>query len=149
MGEKALVTSASADGSARSVVSAMLRTALVPGGLMLLLTAATWLVLSGWASAGAAALGGLVAIGAFWSGLVGIRAVLSASAELALPGALALYAVQVCVLVGLALVLREQPWLDRMAFSVGLLASGLAYQAGQVAGFLRARILLVDPPLRR
>lgn len=133
-------------GSQHAVVQTMLRSALWPAFIALVAVGLGFGLASGWASGAAAAGGGLLAVAAFWSGMIGIQWVLGVAPGFAVLGALGLYAVQVLLLVALALVLRDQSWLDGLAFGVGLLATGLAYQVGQVRGFLRARTLVVDAP---
>jgi ATP synthase protein I len=104
-------------------------------------------LLRGPAGAGSALAGSLIALGAFVSGGWAIGLLLDHLPGAAVVGALTIYLTQLLLLVSAVLVLRELGWTDDLAAAVGLLATALAHQVGQVLGFLRARTLYVDPPL--
>lgn len=142
--ERSLTASAD-EGSCRAVVARMVRTALLAGGAASAVACGGVLVVSGTQAAMAALVGALLSVGAFWTGTLAISAVLSGPAQTVLVNALAVYVVHIGVLVALVLWLRTWPWLDGTAVTAGLLLAGLAYQVGQVVGFLRARTLLVTP----
>lgn len=129
------------------VVRAMSRSALLWALPVALLTAAVCWALRGPAGGVAAGIGGAIAVLAFVSGTWGVGRLLDHLPGAEVPGALALYLTQLLLLVALVLLVREQDWLDARAAAVGLFATALAYQIGQVGGFLRARTLLVDTRL--
>jgi hypothetical protein len=113
-----------------------------------LVATALWLV-RGPAAAAAAVIGAVIAVGAFAGGVWGVGKLLDHLPGAEVPGALALYLIQLLLLVSVVLVVRELDGLDARATAVGLFATALAYQVGQVVGFLRSRTLLVDPEARR
>jgi ATP synthase protein I len=104
-------------------------------------------LLRGPGAAGSSALGAAIALAAFLSGSWAIGLLLDHLPGAAVVGALTVYLIQLLLLVSAVLVVRELPWVDPLAAAVGLLATALAHQVGQVTGFLRARTLFVDPPL--
>lgn len=127
------------------VVAAMQRSALrwaVPVAAVLVTALG---LLRGPDAAGAAAIGAAIAVAAFASGVWGVGKLLDHLPGAEVPGALALYLTQLLLLVSVVLVVREQAWLDARATAVGMFGTALAYQVGQVTGFLRARTLVVDP----
>jgi hypothetical protein len=113
-----------------------------------LVATALWLV-RGPAAAAAAVVGAVIAVAAFAGGVWGVGKLLDHLPGAEVPGALALYLIQLLLLVSVVLVVRELDGLDARATAVGLFATALAYQVGQVVGFLRSRTLLVDPEARR
>lgn len=94
-----------------------------------------------------ALLGGLVAVVAFLAGTWAISLVLEHLPGVEIAGALALFLVQLLLLVSAVLVMREMSWINVRAAAFGLLISGLAYQIGQVWAFLTARMVAIDVAL--
>ncbi len=98
--------------------------------------------------AGVAALvGGLIAIGAFTAGIWGIGLVLKHLPGVEIAGALAVYLIQLLVLVSAVVLVQEQAWLDSRTAALGLFATALAHQIGLVTGYLSARMLIADTPM--
>lgn len=94
-----------------------------------------------------ALLGGLVAVVAFLAGTWAISLVLEHLPGIEIAGALALFLVQLLLLVSAVLVMREMSWINVRAAAFGLLIAGLAYQIGQVWAFLTARMVAIDVAL--
>ena len=137
--------SASRRSARNPVVLAMQRSALVWALPVGALVVTVFGLLRGPGAAGAAAIGAAIAVAAFASGVWGAGKLLDHLPGAEVPGALALYLIQLLLLVSVVLVVREQAWLDARATAVGMFATALAYQVGQVTGFLRARTQLLDP----
>lgn len=120
------------------------------GGLGFL--AAALCALVGWlvadlATGLSAFLGGGVAVAAFLLGTWAISLVLEHLPGVEVAGALALYLIQLLLLVSAVLIMRELSWINVRAAAFGLLIAGLAYQIGQVWAFLTARMVAVDVAL--
>ncbi len=95
----------------------------------------------------AALLGGLIAIGAFTAGIWGIGLVLNHLPGIEIAGALAVFLIQLLVMVSVVVLVQDQDWLDSRAAALGLFATALAHQIGLVTGYLGARTLIIDTPL--
>lgn len=125
----------------------MHRSALAGGLLVAVLTAVVLGLMRGPGGAAAAAIGAAISLLAFVSGTWGVGRLLDHLPGAEVAGALALFLVQLLLLVSAVLVVREQAWLDSRSTAIGLFATALGYQVGQVRGFLRSRTLIVDTPL--
>lgn len=111
------------------------------------LVACGWWLFEDLSAAGAAVIGSTIAIGAFASGIWCVGKVLKHLPGAEVPGALALFMIQLLLLVSAVLVIQDHSWLHDRAAAVGLFATALAHQIGLVRGFLRSRTLLVTSPL--
>lgn len=117
----------------------------------LVVTIALW-VGSGVGAALNAAVASLVVALVFVSGVLALAAVLGSgdargTAGVAMLGAFVVYVGQLTALTALALALHDQPWVDRLGVAVGGLSAVLAWQAGQLLGFARSRVLVFTPGL--
>lgn len=123
----------------RTPVRMMLRGALVPGMIALLVLAGAF-----WAYAGEpAALSALAGAGTVFlillAGLAGITAVVLGPAATSMAGAGVVYLGQLILIAAVILALRGVDWLDGRAFALSAIIQTLVMQAGQVIGYLRAR----------
>lgn len=123
---------------------AMTRGAIVPT-LVVAAVAVAVAALVGRSALAGAALGAGVVVVFFGLTLLVMRAARRLAPEMLLGVALALYGTKVAVIGGLVLALRDQPWLSPPAFAVAAVACAVAWLAGQVAGFSRARVYVADP----
>lgn len=123
---------------------AMTRGALAPT-LVVAAIAVGASALTGPAAVAGAALGAGVVVVFFGLTLLLMRAARRLAPQMLLGVALALYGTKVAVIGGLVLALRDQPWLSPPAFAVAVVACAVAWLAGQVAGFRRARVYVTDP----
>lgn len=129
------------------VVAAMSRRAVfwaIPTALMV--ATGAW-VLQGPAAGLSALIGGGIALAAFTSGIWGIGLLLTHLPGAEVAGALALFLIQVLVLVSAVLLIQDQAWLPPRAAAVGLFATALAHQIGLVTGYLGCRTQILDTPL--
>lgn len=117
----------------------MLRFSLVLGAATLPVLVGVAALLRGGSGAASAAAAGLVVIGFFTLGHVGVRAVVAGEPALSLPGAFIVYVGQIIALVAVFLVLRRAGWMDGSTFAVAAIVMTLVWQVGQVVGFRRAR----------
>lgn len=123
---------------------AMLRAALVPAAAVGLLSVGLGL-LGGPRDVAGAALGAGLVIGFFGLTLLVMRAARRVAPEMLLGVALALYSTKIAVVGGIVFWLRDQPWLSPTALAVTAIACATAWLTGQVVGFTRLRLPLVDP----
>ncbi len=91
-----------------------------------------------------------IVIGAFVLGILALASVLGegdprATSSTAMIGAFVVYGGQLLALTALALVLHDQPWIDRTAVAIAGLSAVVAWQVGQIGGFLRSRALICRP----
>lgn len=117
----------------------------------LVVTAALWFG-SGEAAALNAAAATLVVALVFVTGVLALAAVLGtgdarSTSAVAMLGAFVVYFGQLIALTALALALHDQPWIDRLGVAVGGLSAVVAWQAGQLLGFARSRVLVFTPGL--
>ncbi len=85
-------------------------------------------------------------IAAFFTlGIVALKRLLAGPAEFALAAAMGVYAVQLSVVFGLLLVLRQAPWLHLFAFAAGAIGATIVWQAGMLVGLRRARQPVYEP----
>jgi hypothetical protein len=84
-------------------------------------------------------LGSVVALVILLVGLLGIGAIVSGHASLAMAGALVVYLGQLILLAAVVLALRDASWLDGRAFAIGAIVTTLLVQVGLVVGYTRAR----------
>lgn len=129
------------------VVAAMSRRAVfwaIPTALMV--ATGAW-VLQGPAAGLSALIGGGIALAAFTSGIWGIGMLLTHLPGAEVAGALALYLIQVLVLVSVVLLIHDQAWLHAISAGVGLFFTALAHQIGLVTGYLGCRTQILDTPL--
>ncbi|KGN35059.1 hypothetical protein N802_02380 [Knoellia sinensis KCTC 19936] len=117
----------------------MLRGALVPGMISLLVFPTAF-----WSYAGEhAALSALAGAGTVFvvllAGLLGITAVVLGPAATSMAGAGVVYLGQLILIVAVVLALRSVDWLDGRAFALAAIVQTLVMQVGQIAGYLRAR----------
>ncbi len=135
-------------GARNPVVAAMHRAALTAALPVAALAVTVLGLLRGPGAGVSAAIGAVIAVAAFAGGVWGVGQLLDHLPGAEVPGALALYLVQLLLLVSVVLVVRELDGLDARATAIGLFATALAYQVGQVTGFLRTRTQIVDPDSR-
>lgn len=93
-----------------------------------------------------ALLGTLVAVVIFGIGLVAIKLVVDGEPAFSLAGAMVVYFGQVILVAFVIVLLRGVSWLDGRSFAAAVVAEGLVWQIGQIAGFLRARHQIYDEP---
>jgi hypothetical protein len=105
---------------------------------------AGWWIASGPRGGRSALLGAGVAGTVLLVGLVGISLVLAGQPALAMAGAFVVYLGQLILLAVVIAVLRDAGWLHGRAFVTGVVGTTLAMQAGQVAGYARARHPMPD-----
>lgn len=129
------------------VVTRMLRRAPVVTLVALLAAAVTVALLSSWTRAGSVALAGGVVVGALSAGLGAVRWLLGQHLSAVMPGAFMILLTVVVLLAAVALVLRDQPWLDRPAFALSALATAVLYQVVLVQAYLTGRHLVVESTL--
>lgn len=133
----------------RTGVPSMLRWALLPNLVALVLGTPVAYVLAG----GAAALSlgtAVVVVAAFFSlGILALKRLLAGPAELALAVAMGVYVVQLSAVFGLLMVVRQAPWLHLNAFAAGAIGATVVWQAGLVEGLRRARQPVYAPPASR
>ncbi len=88
----------------------------------------------------------VVGIAAFFTlGIVALKRLLAGPVEFALAAAMGVYAVQLSVVFGLLLVLRQAPWLHLSAFVAGAIGATIVWQAGTLVGLRRARQPVYEP----
>ncbi|MCM3555031.1 hypothetical protein M3697_07925 [Janibacter melonis] len=98
----------------------------------------------GWLAAGegagwSALAGAATAAAIMLVGLLAMRVIIEGDARLSLPGALVVYVGQLMLLVVVLVALRGQPWLVGEAFTAAAILQTVVLQAGQIAGYARAR----------
>lgn len=118
-------------------------------GLLLGLVAAVVMVLVGlliWGAGSVASIAtaSVVTTVFFVVGVTGIKFVLGGAAGLSLAGAFVVYIGQLILLAAVFLALSTQGWVHGRAFAAAAVVQALAWQAGLVLGFSRARIPVVE-----
>lgn len=120
------------------------------GGVLPSLLAVPVVTVAVWAARGeqsalSALLGAVVVFHLFFLGFLALKLVMEHLAPVAaLPGALGIYSLQVGLMLAVMAVLSEVDGLDGRALGIAGLVVGLAWMAGQVAGFLLARQPTLD-----
>ena len=145
--QSAQVASAKSRAPGHAVVTVMNRRALMWAFPVALLGAGAAWVVQGSGAGAAALMGGLIAIGAFTAGIWGISLVLNHLPGVEIAGALAVYLIQLLVLVSAVVLIQDQTSLDSRAAALGLFATAMAHQIGLITGYLGARMLIVDTPM--
>lgn len=125
--------------------------AMVSGAVMPSLAAIPVITGIAWAWRGesgtlSALLGTLVAFVIFGVGLVAIKLVVDGEPAFSLAGAMVVYFGQLIFVAFVIVLLRGVSWLDGRSFAAAVVAEGLVWQIGQIAGFLRARHQIYDLP---
>lgn len=138
------VTGAGVSLSTRRVIGRMQRRAITAAGCAALASTVVLLLVQDGATALSGLLGAIFAVGAFWSGIAAITAVLEGPSRTLMLNGLLVYGVHVALLVGLALGLRSVAELSGLGLTVGLLSAGLAYVVFLVQAFLTARLPVVE-----
>ncbi len=129
----------------RTGISSMVRWGLSANMVALMLGTPIGYVVAGGEAAlsYATAVGGIIAF--FTLGILALKRLLAGPTEFALAAAMGVYAVQLSVVFGLLLVLRQAPWLHLSAFVVGAIGATIAWQAGTLVGLRRARQPVYEP----
>ncbi len=106
-------------------------------------------VIGGVVSGGAGVLAGIMAtvivVGFFAGGQLLVGRVLRTNPAIALNAGLLVYLVQIAVLFGLLLILRDATFFDPRVFALTIVAATVAWLAASVFGYARSRTLYVDP----
>ncbi len=140
-------TSAKSRPPRHPVVTVMNRRALIWAVPVAFVAGSVGWALEGPGAGGAALIGGVLAIVAFRAGIWGIGMVLNHLPGVEIVGALAVFLIQLLVLVSAVVLVQDQAWLNSRAAALGLFATALSHQIGLVTGYLSARMLIVDTPL--
>lgn len=128
----------------------LLRGCLPPSAVVGAVAVAGCVVGRGAASLQSAALGLVVGLGYFSSGLGLLGRLLRDRSPLTFMAVgMAIYLAQVLVLLGFMLAFLDAPWLDGTAFGIVVLAVTLAWQAFLWRTSRRGRFLLYDQPATR
>ncbi|WP_191563863.1 hypothetical protein [Janibacter melonis] len=98
----------------------------------------------GWLAAGeragwSALAGAATAAAIMLVGLVAMRLIMSGDPGATMAGALVVYIGQLIILVAVLLAVRDQEWLHSAGFAAATVAQTVVLQAGQIAGYARAR----------
>lgn len=120
----------------------MLRGTLVASAAGVVLSAGLLTALRGTDATSGALLGSALAAVVLLVGLVGIRAVVSAHASLAMAGALVVYLGQLILLAAAAVLLGGAHWLDGTALAIAAALTTVLVQVGLVRGYARSRHVL-------
>jgi ATP synthase protein I len=106
-------------------------------------------VIGGIISGGPGILAGIMAtvivVGFFAGGQLLVGRVLRTNPAIALNAGLLVYLVQIAVLFGLLLLLRDATFFDPKVFALTIVAATVAWLAASVFGYARSRTLYVDP----
>ncbi|WP_252976416.1 hypothetical protein [Janibacter melonis] len=90
---------------------------------------------AGWSAlAGAATASAIMGIG-----LLAMRLIMTGDPGATMAGALVVYIAQLVILVAVLLAVRDQEWLHSAGFAAATVAQTVVLQAGQIAGYARAR----------
>lgn len=126
---------------------AMLRGAVLPAGLAGLAVATVYGVARGWTSGLSAALGALVALGFFASGMVLLsKLVRSANPQAFVAVAMAVYLGQVLLLLVFMFGLGGRDWVDGPALGVAALVVTVLWQGFGMRALRRSRSAVYDQP---
>lgn len=117
----------------------MLRGALVPGMVSVLVLAGAFWAYAGERGALSALAGAGTVFVVMLTGLLGITAVVMGPAGTSMAGAGVVYLGQLILIAAVVLVLRGVDWLDGRSFALSAIAQTLVMQVGQIAGYFRAR----------
>ncbi|MDR7301145.1 hypothetical protein [Haloactinomyces albus] len=126
-------------------VTAMLRPALwstVAVGLLTVLVAS---LLSGFPGAVGAAFGALLVIACCWFNIVAMRWTAKAQPVTVMAVAIGCYCGKFVALLTLLLVLADTTLFDIRAFALAILVAAVVWTAGELVGFLRARVATITP----
>lgn len=139
---------------ARGPLPAMLRGGAVVTFVVGLLVSLVLAVTTGVGAALNAAAAALVVLAVFAVGVLALAAVLGSgdprqTSSIAMVGAFVVYGGQLIALTALALLLHDQPWIDRLGIAAGGLSAVVAWQVGHIAGFARSRTFLLTPQVSR
>lgn len=122
----------------------ILLAAMLPAAVTAVLVVALGALRAGTAGAVGGAVGSVLVFLFFGAGLWVMRATAGLSPQVAMLAALASYAGKV-ILLAIALgLLKDVDALDRTVFALGAFAVGTVWLLGEVLGFARARVPLVD-----
>lgn len=128
--------------AAGSVRRRMVTFSLLPALVVTLVVGVVaWGVRDEWAGL-SALVGGVLGVGIFLAGLIGITGVLAGPAYASMAGAFALLALQIVVGFAILYLLSRISWVDMLPLGLGFLAAGLAFQVGVVAGYAGSRQLV-------
>ncbi|PRY62910.1 hypothetical protein BCF74_103117 [Knoellia remsis] len=123
----------------RTPVRMMLRGALVPGMIALIVLAGAFWAYAGEHAALSALAGAATVFVVLLAGLFGITAVVMGSTATSMAGAGVVYLGQLILIAAVVLVLRRVDWLDGRAFALAAIVQTLVMQVGQIAGYIRSR----------
>lgn len=126
----------------RLMLRAGLRMSLLSGPIAVVVL---W-ILRGNEGAWSAALGVLVAVGFFASGLWLMDKMVGENAMALMAGAMAIYFGQVIFLGAILFGLMDATWLDGKAFGLAVIVVTLAWQVAQVVTFVKLRQPIFDEP---
>lgn len=90
---------------------------------------------AGWSTLAGAATASVIML----VGLVAMRLIMSGDPGATMAGALVVYIGQLIILVAVLLAVRDQEWLHSAGFAAAAVAQTVVLQAGQIAGYARAR----------
>ena len=127
----------------------MLRGALVPGMIALLVLAGAFWAYAGEQAALSALAGAGLVLVVLTVGLVGITAVVMGPAATSMAGAGVVYLGQLVLIVAAGLALRSADWLDGRPFALSAIAQTVVMQVGQIVGYARARHEIAPGSLER
>lgn len=124
----------------------MLRSAVVPSLVAVpVITGIAW-AWRGEPGTRSALVGALVAFVIFGVGFVAIKMVVDGQPAFSMAGAMVVYFGQLIAVLFVIVLLRGASWLDGRAFAAGVVAEGLVWQIGLIAGFLRGRHPVYEGP---
>lgn len=123
----------------------ILVSAMVPAAVTAVIVVALGALRAGSAGAVGGAVGSVLVFLFFGAGLWVMRATAGLSPQLAMLAAMASYAGKVVLLAVALGLLKDVSALDRTVFALGAFAVGTVWLLGEVLGFARARVPLVDP----
>lgn len=145
-------TAPASPAAAPSVVDALrsshrriLASAVTPALVTAVLVVALGAVRAGAAGALGGAVGSVLVFLFFGAGLWVMRATVGLSPQVAMLAAVGSYAGKVVLLAVALGLLKDVQSLDRTVFALGAFAVGTVWLLGEVLGFARARVPLVDP----
>lgn len=125
--------------AARTPLRSMLLGGMAPTlPVLALVPLLTWAAAGGWAAV-SALLGGVISLAVFVLGVLGIRGVLAGPTASTMAGAFGVFVLQMAVLAAVIWALAQTTWMQVLPLVVAFIITGLAFQAGLVIGYLRAR----------